>query len=103
LKYKEGDDMKKTVLLSSLSGIIIVIAILWQTTQASAIGYKAAFSDSMLTVEEMLQYALEDEQLAQQEYLAIMEEFGEKRIFQNIYRAEINHEQMLMDYMKILE
>jgi hypothetical protein len=54
-------------------------------------GADAAATDTQLSVADMLQYAIQDEYLAQAEYAAIMEEFGPQRPFTNIIRAEATH------------
>ncbi len=48
------------------------------------------------TLEEMLTYAILDEYMAQAEYLAIIEEFGEIRPFVNIVQAEAYHIELLL-------
>jgi hypothetical protein len=48
------------------------------------------------SLEEMLNYALQDEYMAQAEYQAIIEEFGDVRPFTNIVNAEQNHIDLLL-------
>jgi hypothetical protein len=48
------------------------------------------------TLEEMLTYAIQDEYLAQAEYIAIIETFGEIRPFTNIVSAEQTHIDLLL-------
>jgi len=54
-------------------------------------GAKSALEKENLTVEEMLNYAIQDEYLARKEYELIMDEYGEQRPFSNIILAEENH------------
>lgn len=60
-------------------------------------GSKAALEDPSFTVEEMLQYAIEDERMAQAEYEAIIEAFDVTRPFSNILKAEYKHEEALLE------
>lgn len=48
------------------------------------------------TLEEMLTYAIQDEYLAQAEYIAIIETYGEIRPFTNIVLAEQTHIDLLL-------
>ncbi len=48
-------------------------------------------SNQTYTLEEMLNYALQDEYLAQAEYQAIIDNFGDVRPFTNVVNAEQNH------------
>lgn len=84
--------MKKT--LSIISSILVLTVVLGTSTYASEneVGAGAAAIQEEFTLEEMLQYALEDEQMAQAEYAAIMEAFDVTRPFSNIEKAEIKHE-----------
>ncbi|MBN2878350.1 MAG: DUF2202 domain-containing protein [Clostridia bacterium] len=54
-------------------------------------GAKSALEKENFTIEEMLNYAIQDEYLARQEYELIMEEYGEQKPFSNIIKAEENH------------
>ncbi len=54
-------------------------------------GAKGASSTENYTIEEMLQYALEDEHLAYAEYNLIINELGAERPFTNIIKAEEKH------------
>jgi hypothetical protein len=58
-------------------------------------GARGALSDSDLTLDEMLTYAIQDEYLARSEYEAIIKKYGEVRPFSNIIRAEQTH----IDYL----
>ncbi len=59
-------------------------------------GSKEALQDDAYTLEEMLQYALEDERMAQAEYAAIIEAFDVTRPFANILQAEGQHEAAIL-------
>ncbi|MEN8208704.1 MAG: DUF2202 domain-containing protein [Candidatus Fermentibacteria bacterium] len=61
----------------------------------SGFGATGAEADSSLTLEDMLNYAIEDEFAARAEYEMIIDEFGEIRPFTNIMRAEEAHIAML--------
>lgn len=54
-------------------------------------GATASFSVEDYKLEDMLQYAYEDEMLAQGEYEALLEAFGSVRVLDNIKRAEEKH------------
>jgi len=58
-------------------------------------GAKTALEKKEFTIEEMLEYAIQDEYLARQEYELIMDEYGEQKPFSNIIKAEENHIEML--------
>lgn len=66
------------------------------------VGAKAAAADNAPTVEEMLTYAIQDELLAKAEYNAILDAYGNQRVFSNILRAEETHiallKPLLSDY-----
>ncbi|MDK2808329.1 MAG: hypothetical protein PWP24_1064 [Clostridiales bacterium] len=61
----------------------------------SNLGAVAAKQDSSYTLEDMLTYAMEDENLALAEYDAIMATYGVARPFSNIIRAEETHVALL--------
>jgi len=83
--------MKK--LISMFSIVMLGFGLLsTQVFAGEEVGSTAAFNDESYTLEEMLQYALEDERMAQAEYEAIMETFQISRPFSNIVQAEITHE-----------
>lgn len=60
------------------------------------VGASAAQVNDDLTLEDMLQYALEDERLALAEYEFIMDEFNVSRPFSNIIEAEKSHENAVL-------
>jgi hypothetical protein len=62
---------------------------------AGIFGSQGAAKDTDLTLEKMLVYAVQDENLARAEYAAIMAKFGQKRPFSNIIKAEETHINLL--------
>lgn len=85
--------MKKISLMITM---LAMISLLTVSVLASAVGAGAAAEQESYTLEEMLQYALEDERLAMAEYEAIIEEFDVTRPFSNIVRAEKRHEEAVI-------
>ena len=59
--------------------------------EASDYGAKGVDSADGLTLEEMLNHAIQDEYLARAEYELIMKKYGSIRPFSNIIRAEQSH------------
>lgn len=83
--------MKK---ISLVLGLVLTIAMLGiSTVNASPVdfGMAGTAADEEYSLEEMLQYAIEDEYLAQAEYEIIMEKYGTIRPFSNIIKAESRH------------
>jgi hypothetical protein len=76
-----------TILL--LSGIFTLFAV-------EDFGAEGAKTDSHLTLEKMLTYAIQDEYLARAEYYMIMKEYGNIRPFSNIVKAEEYHVSLLV-------
>jgi len=68
-----------------------------KTDQIELFGASAAQNSDGFTLEEMLQYAIEDERLALAEYAFIMNEFNVSRPFSNIIKAEGTHERALLN------
>lgn len=58
---------------------------------SNLVGAEAAKSDTQLTLEDMLTYAIQDEYLARARYSLVVEKFGEQRPFVNIISAEETH------------
>ena len=54
-------------------------------------GSSGAAVDLSFTLEEMLTYAIQDEYMAQAEYMAILDEYGAVRTYTNIVKAETAH------------
>lgn len=71
------------------------------TNEAILFGANAAESYDEFTLEEMLQYAIEDERLALAEYELIMNEFNVTRPFSNIIKAESTHESALLNLYEV--
>ncbi len=63
-------------------------------------GAGAASADKDLSIEEMLNYAVQDEYLARAEYEAIIGKFGSQKPFSNIIKSEENHISWLKDAFK---
>lgn len=82
-----------------LSAALLSLALL--TSAATALGAEADYgapaakADLSLTLEEMLTYSIQDEYLAEAEYVKILAEFGQVRPFSNIVMAEGRHIAML--------
>ena len=75
-------------IITSLTVFLLGASVVLADDNYGAIGAKQV---SEYTLEEMLIYALQDEQLARAEYELIMEEFGVQRPFSNIINAEEYH------------
>lgn len=81
--------MKKVIpAVLSLSMIFSPLSAFAGTTD---FGHVGAAADQDYTLEDMLNYAIEDEYLAKAEYEKIMAEFDVTRPFSNIMKAEIQH------------
>ncbi len=76
-----------TVLIVLLAGVFAVEPV----SAESGFGAAGAEADTSRTLEEMLNYAIDDEFAARAEYEMIMEEYGEIRPFSNIIRSEETH------------
>lgn len=63
-------------------------------------GAKGALSDSSITLDEALAYAIQDEFLAQARYDSVIEKFGPVRPFTQIKAAEQRHIEMLLPLFK---
>lgn len=59
------------------------------------VGSAGALTDSEYTLEEMLNYAMEDEYMAQAEYSQILDTYENQRPFSNIMKAEAYHISLL--------
>ncbi len=78
----------KTMGMSLLAMSLIGSSVFADTTDFGAAG---ASNDTTYTLEEMLEYAIEDEYLAYAEYELIIEELNASRPFTNIIKAEKAH------------
>ncbi len=88
IKRTLGTFMTMGVILSSSTGITAF-------AESNEIGATGALSESSFEIDEMLDYAMEDEYLALEEYVAIMENFDVSRPFANILKAEETHIKLL--------
>lgn len=79
----------KWILAAVLSGMLAASGVVMAAAQPY--GSTGALNDTEYTLEEMLNYAIEDEYAAQAEYEAIMDTFGAVRPYTNISRAEQQH------------
>lgn len=80
----------KMILLTTVMVLLVGATGMVFATDAT-FGAAGAAADSSYTLEEMLEYAIQDEYLAQAEYKAIMAKYGQLRPFTNIMKAETNH------------
>ncbi|WP_379969438.1 DUF2202 domain-containing protein [Ectobacillus sp. sgz5001026] len=86
------------ITLSLLAGGVYGSTQMNKTEAAEAtalVGSKAALEDSSITVNEALQYAMQDEKLAATEYEAIIAKYGSQTIYENIHKAELHHIDLL--------
>jgi len=93
IKRTLGTFMALGVILASSSGITAF-------AESDDIGASGALSESSFELEEMLDYAMEDEFLALEEYEAIIEKFEVDRPFSSIMRAEETHIKLLEPLFK---
>ena len=63
---------------------------------ADEYGARGALQKTQPGVQQMLQFAIEDEYLARSEYLSVLESCGQIRSFVNIVRAEERHIDLLI-------
>ena len=99
MNINSKDKFKKTVTVGL--GMIMVLGglgISGISAFAGQEGYGAegASVDESYTLEEMLEYAIEDEFLARSEYEVIIETYGDQRPFSNIVEAEKTHIDLLI-------
>ena len=76
-----------------LLGVLLGVFLMGNTVLAADAGYgaKGAINSTQPTVEEMLQFAIQDEYLAKAQYSLVMDTFGELRPFSNIVQSEAQH------------
>ena len=76
-----------------LLGVLLGVFLMGNTVLAADTGYgaKGAVNVSQPTVQEMLQFAIQDEYLAKAQYSLVMDTFGELRPFSNIVQSEEQH------------
>lgn len=65
--------------------------------QTEGYGALGAFDDTELTIDDMLNYAAQDEYLAHSEYVAIMDKFDIDRPYSNIAKSELTHLDLLKE------
>lgn len=82
--------MKKLLKHIGLLSLVLIIGLSGMSF-ADDYGATGAQSQTSYTIEEMLNYGLEDEYLAKAEYELIIDHFDVSRPFTNILRAEENH------------
>ncbi len=79
-------------ILAMVMTVLLVGGIFGTALAADAdFGSAGVVDNQTYTLSEMLTYAIQDEYLAQAEYAAIMDAFGEQRPFSNIIKAEGTH------------
>ena len=84
--------------LKVISAMVLVLTLIMSTTvfaTDNAFGAAGALIDEDYIIEEMLNYAIEDEYGAKAEYEAIMEKYDVTRPFSNIIKAESKHIELL--------
>jgi hypothetical protein len=81
--------MKKA--LPALLSLSLILSPATAFAATADFGAGGASTDTDLTLEDMLTYAIQDEYLAKAEYEAILAEFDVTRPFTNILKAEIQH------------
>lgn len=77
-------------------GLLLVASLLIFTgfsapTVNKPIGAEAAKADQVLTIQDMLTYAMQDEYLARASYEQVIAKFGQQRPFTNIISSEATH------------
>lgn len=89
--------MKKITILSLTLALSLLFGSITAQAQedTNTYGHIGASNDTSYTLEEMLQYAIEDEYLALTEYDHIINELGADRPFTNILKAEQSHIQAI--------
>jgi hypothetical protein len=90
--------IKFMTLIALITGSLLTAGVAYGTE--TTYGYSAAIIDTNYTLEEMLDYAIQDEFVAQAEYNAIIGKLGSVRPFSNIVRAESTHINLLLPLFK---
>jgi hypothetical protein len=83
--------MKKILFTFTILTLFTSINVYAQTPVPANFGAKGALSDSSITLEEALIYAIQDEYLAQARYDSVINKFGSIRPFSNIKASEKVH------------
>ena len=87
--------VKKSMIL-----VLLIMGRLAAFAEGTGYGAKGVDSAKGLTLEEMLNHAIQDEYLARAEYALIMKEYGVIRPFSNIIRAERLHISWVSDSLE---
>jgi len=87
--------MKRSVIIAA--ALIVAVASYGFSQTAAGYGARGALRTEELSLEQMLNYAIQDEYLARTEYEGIMAEYGEMRPFSNIIRSEERHIEWLVE------
>ena len=90
--------VKFMTLIALITGSLITAGVAYG--DETKYGSSAAIIDTNYTLEEMLDYAIQDEYVAQAEYSGIIGKFGSVRPFSNIVRAENTHINLLLPLFK---
>lgn len=85
--------MKKLAMLLLVGSMVLMPT----TAFADTIGSQNIVEDETYTLEEMLQYAYEDEMMAEYEYQYLVDELGVSRPFTNIIKSEQRHIDLVLD------
>ncbi|MBN2795229.1 MAG: DUF2202 domain-containing protein [Clostridia bacterium] len=85
--------MKKLAMLLLVGSMVLAPT----TAFADTIGSQNIVENETYTLEEMLQYAYEDEIMAEYEYQSLIDELGVSRPFTNIIKAEQRHIELVLD------
>lgn len=82
-----------------VSCFIVSVPVIASGDDYGAIGAENT-KDSALTLDIMLNYAIEDEYLARGEYQKVIDTFGSQKPFTNIIKAEVRHISWLVPLFK---
>lgn len=83
-----------------LTAAMMAFAVSLAVAETSDYGSIGAVGKKDLSVQQMLNYALEDEYLARSKYTVIIKEYGNIRPFSNIIQAELRHISWITELMK---
>ncbi len=87
-------EMRKTAKI--VFAAILITGFFTALVASDVIGAKAAKVNPDPSIEEMLNYAIQDEYLARAEYYEVMDRFGSVRPFSQIVKSEETHVRMLV-------
>lgn len=77
--------------MKKIISLLITLSILSVGVMAEDFGAQGALTSTEFTIKQMLNYAIQDEYLALNEYEALVEKFGVTRPYTNIIKAEKTH------------